>query len=97
MRPPDETPDGDWSPGIGERELYRIVRLAVEDAILGVLGTILLLGVAAVVALTGVRIIANATSTAWVALGLGVALFGVYVGAATLGVIPSVREYLASR
>ena len=97
MSPPEKAPDGGRSSGIDERELYRVVRLAVEDAILGVLGTLLLLGVAAVITFTGVQLVVNAIATVWVVVGAGLVLFGLYLGAATLGVVPSAREYLSTR
>jgi hypothetical protein len=96
-RPENAGAVGGQSTGIAEEDLYRIVRLAVEDAILGVLGTLLLVGVATVLTLTGVQLVVGATSTAWVAVGACLVLFGLYVGAATLGVVPSAREYLTSR
>ena len=96
VSPPENATDAE-RPGIAEEELYRIIRLAVEDAILGVLGTLLLLGIATVIILVGVQMMAVGLSAAWVVVGALVTLFGLYVAAVTLGVIPSVREYLASR
>lgn len=86
--------DGGPLPGFDEAVLYRVVRAAVKDALLDVVGTLLLVGVAFVLVVAGGQAVVASDSTAWTALGLAVALGGVYLAAATLEVIPSVREWL---
>ena len=87
-------PDGDPLPGFDEATLYRVVRAAVEDALLDVLGTLLLVGVAFVLVVAGGQAVAGSDSAAGTALGVVVALGGLYLAAATLEVIPPVREWL---
>jgi hypothetical protein len=86
--------DGGTPPGIEEAALYGVVRAAVEDALLDVLGTLLLVGVAFVLVVVGAQAAAGADATAGTVLGLVVALGGVYLAAATLEVIPPIREWL---
>jgi hypothetical protein len=94
VSPPDRERDGRAEPGFDERALYRVVRHAVEDAILGVLGTLLLLGIAFVVVIFGARVAVSGSSTVAVVAGVAAVGYGVYLAAATLGVVPSVRELL---
>lgn len=86
--------DGGASPGFDEATLYRVVRAAVKDALLDVLGMLLLVGVAFVLVLAGVQAVLASGSTAGAAVGLAVAGFGLYLAAATLEVIPPVREWV---
>ncbi|MFC7767496.1 hypothetical protein ACFQS5_01930 [Salinirubellus sp. GCM10025899] len=86
--------DGGSPPELDEAALYRVVRAAVEDALLDVLGTLLLVGVAFVLVVTGGQAVVASDSTAGTALGLVVAVGGVYLAAATLEVIPPVRDWL---
>ena len=83
--------------GFDEQALYRVVRSAVEDAILGVLGTLLLLGIAAFFAWLGGAMLVSAASTGVTPnLGFGILFlsFGLYLGAATLDLVPSFGEWL---
>ncbi|MFC7140412.1 hypothetical protein ACFQMA_11300 [Halosimplex aquaticum] len=68
--------DGGVSPGIDEDELYEIVHDAVEDAILGAVGTLLLVGIGVLLFASGAAAVGQAEGTAAVAVGLGVALLG---------------------
>ncbi|WP_436911436.1 hypothetical protein [Halosimplex marinum] len=61
---------------IDEERLYEIVHDAVEDAVLGVVGTLLLLGVGVVLLSSGVTAVLGATSPAMSGLGVVVFLFG---------------------
>ena len=79
--------------GFDEAALYGVVRKAVEDAILGVIGTLLLLGVAVVILWTGVAVAVQSTGPVGAALGAAAVLFGLYLAAATLEVIPPAREW----
>ena len=96
-RPPEDADDPPKTDGAGagfdEAALYGVVRKAVEDAILGVIGTLLLVGIAAVFVWTGVAVAAQATGPVGAALGGVAVLFGLYLGAATLGVVPPAREW----
>jgi hypothetical protein len=95
---PDRSPhpDGGESPpgpGFDEAALHAVVRDAVEDAILGVIGTVLLVGVAAVLVVAGVQIATLTPSPAGAVVGVAVAVGGLYLAAATLGVVPPVRDW----
>ncbi|WP_231189190.1 hypothetical protein [Haladaptatus sp. DYF46] len=79
--------------GLEERELYELVHRAVEDAILGMVGTLLLVGVAVVLVWTGVTIALYGTSIVGLVAGIAAIVFGLYLGLATLEIIPSVREW----
>ena len=90
---PAET-DGGSDPGFDEAALYVVVREAVEDAILGVIGTLVLVGIGFVMVWAG---IVGATSTGTLVGGVVggvVAVVGVYVAASTLEVVPPVREWI---
>lgn len=105
----DERSDSDWGsggagrrpsdggradPGIDEDRLYRIVHDAVEDAVLGAVGTILLVGVAFVLVWTGVAVVLQNESPAGAVLGGSAIVVGVYLAAASLKVIPPAREWV---
>lgn len=91
MSPPDHGHDGRPSSELDEQAVYRAVRYAVEDAILAVLGTLLLLGVAFVLLVAGAQIATQGTPTT-LAVGILLGLYALYIAAATLDVVPSVRE-----
>ena len=81
---------------LDEGALYVVVRKAVEDAILGVIGTLLLVGLALVLVWVGVAMALSSDPTAGVVplvAGVAIALVGLYVAAATLEVIPPIREW----
>ena len=90
----DRRADGGASPGFDEAALYRVVRAAVKDALLDVLGTLLLVGVAFVLVLAGGQAVVSSGSSGGALLGLAVAGFGLYLAAATLEVVPPVREWI---
>ncbi|SFR90368.1 hypothetical protein SAMN05216559_0784 [Halomicrobium zhouii] len=90
--------DGGAAAEIDEAVLYTVVRKAVEDAILGVIGTVLLVGVAFVIAYVGLLgVVASAGSTgaglAGVAVSVALIAVGLYLAAATLELIPPIREW----
>ena len=92
--PPTESTD---DTGFDEQALYRVVRSAVEDAILGVLGTLLLLAIAAFfVWVGGAMLLAAAEAGLTLNLGFGIVFlaFGLYLGAATLDLVPPLREWV---
>lgn len=80
---------------IDEELLYAIIREAVEDALLGVIGTLLLVGIGFVLIWVGVVALASPGDAGPLGRFVGVALisFGLYLAAATLRVIPPVREW----
>jgi len=91
--PPTESTD---DTGFDEQALYRVVRSAVEDAILGVLGTLLLLAIAAFfVWVGGAMLLSAAEAGLTLTLGYGIVFlaFGLYLGAATLDLVPPLREW----
>ncbi|WP_243700384.1 hypothetical protein [Halorussus pelagicus] len=85
--------DGGRDVGFDEAALYGVVRTAVEDAILGVIGTLLLVGVALVITWTGILLATQSVSAAATGFGVVAVAFGLYLGAATLGVVPPAREW----
>lgn len=96
---PDDTParlesDGGTAPGFDEARLYTVVRAAVKDALLDVIGTLLLLGVAFVLVVAGVGGLFRASAPAQAVVGAVVLAIGVYLAAATLELVPPVREWL---
>ncbi|WP_255152901.1 hypothetical protein [Halorarius halobius] len=92
---PTETDGGDsFDPGFDEAALYRVVRDAVKDALLDVIGTVLLLGIAFVLVIAGIQAVFSSISLGTVAIGIGVLAFGVYLAAATLEIIPPIREWV---
>jgi hypothetical protein len=81
-------------PGFDEAALYTVVREAVKDALLDVIGTLLLVGVAFVLVVAGGQAVLASGSTATAAIGVAVAGFGLYLAAATLEIVPPVREWV---
>jgi hypothetical protein len=90
----DPETDGGVPPVFDEADLYTVVRAAVKDALLDVIGTLLLVGIAFVLVLAGGRAVVAADSAAGTGLGLVVAAFGLYLAAATLEVVPPIREWV---
>lgn len=86
-------PDGGTSPGFDEAALYTVVHAAVKDALLDVIGTLLLVGIAFVLVVTGARALLSATSTPRLVAGLGFVAVGLYLAAATLELVPPLREW----
>lgn len=80
---------------IDEGALYVAVRRAVEDAVLGVIGTLLLVGVALVLVWIGGAMAINAGGNQPVAAvaGLAIALIGIYLAASSLEVVPPILEW----
>jgi hypothetical protein len=80
---------------IDEGALYVVVREAVEDALLGVIGTLLLVGVALVLVWVGGAMAFNAggRQPAAAVAGLAIALIGIYLAASSLEVIPPFHEW----
>lgn len=76
-----------------EDELYAVVRVAAEDAVLGALGTLLLVGIGVVLVAWGTTLLLSATPIP-AAIGLIFVLFGAYLALSSLRVIPPVREWV---
>lgn len=81
------------TPALDEATLYAIVRNAVEDALLSVIGTVLLVGTAFVLVAFGAQAVLGSASVAGAAVGVAIAAVGVYIAAATLELIPPLRDW----
>ncbi|QLG28476.1 hypothetical protein HUG10_13360 [Halorarum halophilum] len=90
---PAET-DGGTDPGFDEAALYVVVREAVEDAILGAIGTLMLVGVSFVLIGMGFTTAFETGDPAGAAVGALMGLLGLYVAASTLELVPPVSEWL---
>jgi hypothetical protein len=86
--------DGGIAPGIDEAALFRLIRDAVKDALLDVIGTLLLLGLASVLVLVGVQLFFSSLSQLGVAIGGVLVIVGLYLAAATLEIVPPIRDWL---
>ena len=92
----DDVPAEQPEVAIDEATLYYVIRRAVEDAILGVIGTLLLVGLGLVLIwIGGAMAVSTDPETGVLPLVLGgaIALVGLYVAAATLRIIPPIREW----
>ncbi|AUG48245.1 hypothetical protein BVU17_12200 [Haloarcula taiwanensis] len=78
---------------LSEEELYAIVRVATEDAVLGALGTLMLVGIGIVLAAWGAALLRSATPLP-AAIGVVLVLFGAYLALSSLRMIPPVREWI---
>ena len=74
--------------------LYRIIQAAVKDALLDVIGTVLLVVIAFVLVLTGAQVILSSTVPFASVIGLSLVLIGLYLAGTTLEVIPSARDWI---
>ena len=99
MVPPAETDGGTTASSqatIDEGALYVVIRKAVEDAILDVIGTLLLVGLALVLIWFGIMVTASAFTSNRLAAagGVFVILFGFYMALSALDMVPSIEEFL---
>lgn len=85
---------GGVAPGVDEAALFRLIRDAVKDALLDVIGTLLLLGVACILVVAGVQLFVSSISQLGVAIGGVLIVVGLYLAAATLEIIPPIRDWL---
>jgi glycerol uptake facilitator-like aquaporin len=91
---PDGSSDRPLS-GLGADEYYRLTYHAVRDALLDVVGTLLLVVVAlALVWIGGAAVVSPAAGVTEIGLGVSIATLGLYLAATTLDIIPPVREWL---
>lgn len=93
QRPTDTERDGSVDPGFDEVAFYRVMRKAVKDALLDVIGTVLLLGIAFVLVIAGIQAVFTSLSLGTVAIGIGVTAVGTYLAAAALEIIPPIRYW----
>lgn len=85
--------DGGTDPGFDEAVMYTVIRAAMKDALLDVIGTVLLVGTAFVIVVAGGQALVDSESVPEAALAGLVALFGVYMAAATLEIVPPIRDW----
>ncbi|WP_336336800.1 hypothetical protein [Haloarcula brevis] len=78
---------------LSEEELYAVVRVAAEDAVLGALGTLMLVGIGVVLASWGTALLLSAKPLS-AAIGVVLVLFGAYLALSSLRIIPPVREWV---
>lgn len=91
MKPPNETADrGRGSdPGFDEEALYLVVRKAVKDALIDVIGTVACLGFALLFVWAGAQIVlSQGVSGAALGTGVPLILLGFYGAAVALEVVP---------
>jgi hypothetical protein len=86
--------DGGTGPGFDEAALYGVIHAAVKDALLDVIGTLLLVGIAFVLVLVGGQAIVSSGTTTGIVAGIGFVTVGVYLAAASLEIVPPIREWL---
>ncbi|EMA33593.1 hypothetical protein [Haloarcula japonica] len=79
---------------LSEEELYAIVRVAAEDAVLGALGTLMLVGIGIVLIATGASTLLADVTPVSLLVSVVFIGFGVYLTASSLGVIPPAREWV---
>lgn len=85
--------DGGTVTTMDEGVLYTVVRKAVEDAILGVIGMLLLVGIAFVLVSMGGGLLLESAGVGSATFGAILLVSGLYLAAATLGIIPPIREW----
>ena len=86
--------DGGTDPGFDEARLYNVVRAAMKDAMLDVIGTLLLVGLSFALVAMGGQVLLQADAVTSGAVGGVLVLVGLYIAAATLELIPPVREWV---
>lgn len=88
------TTDGGMVRDLDQAGLYKIIQAAVKDAILDVIGTILLVVIAFVLVLSGSQVILSSTVPFASLVGLSLVLVGLYLAGTTLEVIPAARDWI---
>ncbi|WP_255148697.1 hypothetical protein [Halorarius halobius] len=86
-------PDGGTARAFDDAALYSVVRTAVKDALLDVIGTVLLVGIGAVLTIAGGAAVVQASDITGVAVGVWLVALGVYIAATALELVPSVRNW----
>lgn len=85
--------DGGTVAGMGEAELYTVVREAVEDAILSAAGSILLAGLALSFAWAGVTVVLGSSGVTGATGGTVLVVAGVFLAARVLNLVPPISEW----
>lgn len=85
---------GDKVRDLDQADLYTLIQAAVKDAILDVIGTILLVLIAFVLVLTGAQVILSSTVPFASVIGIVLVVVGLYLAGTTLEVIPPIREWI---
>ena len=85
-------PDGGAVVELDRAELYVVVLTAIEDAMLKVIGTLLLIGIGLLLVWAGATTFVTAELTGVLIVGVAVALLGIYLAATTLELVPSLRS-----
>lgn len=80
--------------GFDEAALSAVVHDAVKDALLDVVGTLLLVGIAFVLVVAGGQALLRSTSLFGTAFSISLAAIGIYLAAATLELIPPIRDWI---
>lgn len=88
------TTDGGVPAGFDEDRMYVAVRAAVEDALLGAIGTVLLVGVGLLIVWIGFAAVLSFQTWQALLLGGAVIAIGLYIAATTLGIIPPIRDWV---
>lgn len=79
---------------IAGQELYTVIRKAIEDAMLHVLGTLVLVGIATILVLAGGYVFLAGTDPAGALGGIALILIGFYIGGVSLDVVPPVDDWV---
>jgi hypothetical protein len=92
----DQNPTSTGTDTLEPGDLYVVIRKAVEDAILNVIGTLFMVILALVLVWFGMLVAGSAydTSPLMAAGGGFVVLVGLYLAASELGIIPSLPDLL---
>lgn len=85
--------DGGTASGFDDAALYAVVRAAVKDALLDVIGTVLLVGIGVVLVVAGGGAIVRASGLTAVAIGVWLVAIGIYLAATSLELVPPVRDW----
>jgi hypothetical protein len=100
MVPPPATDDpsggsatDDGVEQLSEQELYAIVRVAAEDAVLGAFGTVMLVAIGAILIWAGTSLL-FALSPLPSAVGVVLIAYGAYLALSSLRIIPPAREWV---
>ena len=83
--------DGGTVDGLEQAELYTVVRSAVRDALMDILGTVALLGFALLFVAVGGQAAISGSTTTTIALGAGAVVVGFAIAAAALDLVPPFR------
>ena len=80
-------------PGFDEDRLYEVVTRAVEDAVLGAIGTVILVALAVGLVWIGIAVVAANPNFLGAIFGGIAIVVGFYLAATTLEVVPPIRDW----